>query len=76
MAVGKGASTTPNAGWKGRGLLLSAIVGVSRFVFMGSLLALVYRGAPARALLLPAAAVAAAVRFSAYCVTLITESRR
>ena len=36
--------------------LLAAIVGVSRFVFLGSLLALVYRGAPAWELLLPAAA--------------------
>ena len=46
--------------------LLSAIVGVSRFVFLGSLLALVYRGAPARALLLPAAAVTAVVLFRAF----------
>ena len=41
--------------------LVAAIVGVSRFVFLGSLIALVYRGAPAAALLLPAAAVAAVV---------------
>ncbi len=41
--------------------LLAAIVGVSRFVFLGSLLALVYRGAPAWDLLLPAAAVASVV---------------
>ena len=46
--------------------LLSAIVGVSRFVFLGSLLALVYRGAPAGALLLPAAAVAGVVLFRAF----------
>src|SRR5215472_16877966 len=37
--------------------LVATIVSVSRFVFLGLLIALVYRGAPAGALLLPAAAV-------------------
>jgi ATP-binding cassette, subfamily B, bacterial len=46
--------------------LLAAIVGVSRFVFLGSLLALVYRGAPAWTLLLPAAAVVAVVLVRAF----------
>ena len=41
--------------------LLAAIVGVGRFVFLGTLIALVYRGAPAAALILPAAAVAGVV---------------
>ncbi len=41
--------------------LLAAIVGAGRFVLLGWLVALVYRGAPAAALLLPAAAVAAIV---------------
>jgi ATP-binding cassette, subfamily B, bacterial len=41
--------------------LVAAIVGVSRFVFLGTLLALVYRGAPATALIWPATAVAAVV---------------
>jgi ATP-binding cassette, subfamily B, bacterial len=41
--------------------LFAAIVGVARFVLLGSLIALVYRGAPAAALLLPAGAVAAIV---------------
>jgi ABC-type multidrug transport system fused ATPase/permease subunit len=41
--------------------LLASVVGVSRFVLLGSLIALVYRGAPAAALILPAAAVAAIV---------------
>ena len=41
--------------------LCAAAVGVARFVLLGSLIALVYRGAPAAALFLPAAAVAAIV---------------
>ena len=41
--------------------LVAAIVGVSRFVFLGTLLARVYHGAPASALIWPAAAVAAIV---------------
>ncbi len=46
--------------------LLAAVVGVARFVFLGSLIALVYRGAPAAALIWPAAAVAAVVLIRAY----------
>jgi len=46
--------------------LAAAIVGVSRFVLLGLLLALVYRGAPASALILPAAAVAAIVLVRAF----------
>jgi ATP-binding cassette, subfamily B, bacterial len=46
--------------------LLAAIVGVARFVLLGSLIALVYRGAPAAALILPAAAVAAIVLIRAF----------
>jgi ATP-binding cassette subfamily C protein CydCD len=41
--------------------LLASVVGVARFVLLGSLIALVYRGAPAAALILPGAAVAAIV---------------
>jgi ATP-binding cassette subfamily C protein CydCD len=41
--------------------LLASVIGVARFVVIGSLIALVYRGAPATALILPAAAVAAIV---------------
>ena len=41
--------------------LASAAVGMARFVFLGTLLARVFAGAPAAALILPAAAVAAAV---------------
>ena len=41
--------------------LLASVVGVARFVLLGSLIALVYRGAPAAALILPAVAVAAIV---------------
>lgn len=36
--------------------LLASVVGVARFAVLGSLIALVYRGAPAAALILPAAA--------------------
>ena len=46
--------------------LLAAIVGVSRFVFLGTLIALVYRGAPGTALMLPAGAVAAVVLVRAF----------
>ena len=46
--------------------LLAAAVGVVRFVFLGSLIALVYRGAPAAALVWPAAAVAAVVLTRAF----------
>ncbi len=46
--------------------LLAAVVGVARFVFLGSLIALVYRGAPAAALIWPAAAVAAVVLIRAF----------
>ncbi|HXW23318.1 MAG TPA: ABC transporter ATP-binding protein [Xanthobacteraceae bacterium] len=41
--------------------LVSAAVGIARFALLGWLLALVFRGAPAAALILPAAAVAGAV---------------
>src|ERR1700747_704725 len=41
--------------------LASAAVGMARFVFLGTLLARVFAGAPAAALILPAAGVAAAV---------------
>jgi ATP-binding cassette, subfamily B, bacterial len=41
--------------------LASAAVGMARFVFLGALLARVFAGAPAAALILPAAGVAAAV---------------
>jgi len=41
--------------------LLAAVIGVVRFVLFGSLLALVFRGAPVAALLAPAVAVAAVV---------------
>jgi ATP-binding cassette subfamily B protein len=44
----------------------SAAIGVARFVFLGMLLALVYRGAPAAALFLPAAAVAVVVLVRAF----------
>ena len=46
--------------------LLAAVVGVSRFVFLGLLIALVYRGAPAAALIWPAVAVAAIVLIRAF----------
>ena len=41
--------------------LASAAVGMARFVFLGTLIARVFAGAPAAALILPAAAVAAAM---------------
>ena len=43
--------------------LASAAIGIARFVLLASLLALVFRGAPGSALILPAAAVAGAVLF-------------
>src|SRR5579863_10175037 len=46
--------------------LVAAIVGVARFVFLGTLIALVYRGAPGTALILPAAAVAAVALVRAF----------
>jgi ATP-binding cassette subfamily C protein CydCD len=46
--------------------LVAAVVGVARFVFLGTLIALVYRGAPGTALILPAAAVAAVVLIRAF----------
>ena len=46
--------------------LFAAVVGVARFVFLGSLIGLVYRGAPAAALAWPATAVAAVVLLRAF----------
>jgi len=46
--------------------LVAAVVGVARFVFLGTLIALVYRGAQGTALILPAAAVAAVVLVRAF----------
>ena len=46
--------------------LVAAVVGVARFVFLGTLIALVYRGAPGTALILPAAAVAAVALVRAF----------
>src|SRR6185437_3990815 len=47
-------------------VLMGLVAAVARFVFLGTLIALVYRGAPGTALILPAAAVAAVALVRAF----------